>query len=299
VARPATYLQYLPAFEAVSRHGSLRQAAEELNLSPGAISLQLKKLAEATGIVLFEKSGRNVILTPSGREFSQAVALNVSQIEAAVRTSRSQGAASLPVSLSVSVPTALGVAWLSASIVEFAESRGITNVRINEATRESSVDWKVNDIAVVYDNPPFRGKSWRLLSEVRLRTVCSPILFPRLDLQHRERKLSGITLLHEDDGDEWKKWALVARVSLQSSLRVRVTSVAQAVASAVQGRGIALVSDVLTRSYLSEGRLIQPFSTAIQASAAYYIVCPEDRSEDPLLLSLMDHVSEFLRPSRG
>ena len=299
MARFAMYLQYLPAFEAAARLGSVRRAAEELNLSPSAISLQLKKLAEVTGIALFEKSGRNVVLTPPGREFSQAVALSLSQLDAAARASRVLSPGEKPASLSISLPTALGIAWLSAAVVEFAESRDIANLRINEAIRESEVDWEGNDIAVVYDNPPFHGKYWRLLSDVRLKTVCSPILFPRLDLQHRERKLNGITLLHEDDGDEWKKWAVAARVSLQGSARVRVDSVAQAVASAVQGRGIALVSDVLTRNYLGEGRLIQPFSTAINAASAYYIVCTQARSEDPLLQSLIDRIIEYLRPQRS
>lgn len=298
MARVAIYLQYLPAFEAAARHGSVRRASEELNLSPGAVSLQIKKLAEATGIVLFEKAGRNVVLTQAGREFSQVVAANVSQIEAAARAARAHGAKGHSPTLAVSLPTALGVAWLSASVIEFAEDRGITHVLINEATREAEVDWRANDIAIVYDNPPFRGKSWRILSEVKLRTVCSPILFPRLDLQYRERKLSGFTLLHEDDGEEWKKWALAAKVSLQHSVRVRVKSMAQAVASAVQGRGISLASDVLTRTFLNDGRLIQPFSTAIRAAADYYMVCSEDRAEDPLLLSFMSHVEQFLKPTR-
>lgn len=299
MARFLRYLRYLPAFETVFRLGSIRGAAEELNLSPSAVSLQLKKLSEATGIVLFERAGRNVLPTPAGRDFSQAVALMLSQLDAAAQASRDRDSVAQQRSLAVSLPTALGIAWLSGAVVEFAESRSIANLTINEAITATDVDWEANDIAVVYDNPPFPGKYWRLLSEVRLRTVCSPILFPRLDLQRRDRKLNGITLLHEDQGDEWAKWSVAARVSLHGSARVRVDSVAQAVASAVQGRGIALVSDILTRNYLGEGRLIQPFSTSINAAYAYYILCPADRAEDPLLQSLMDRVLEFLRPARG
>lgn len=69
MSRFLPYLQYLPAFEATARLGGVRQAAEELNLSPSAISLQLKKLSDATGIILFRKSGRNVALTQAGRDF--------------------------------------------------------------------------------------------------------------------------------------------------------------------------------------------------------------------------------------
>ncbi|WP_448953119.1 LysR family transcriptional regulator [Labrys neptuniae] len=292
MARLLVYLQYLPAFEATARLASLRRAAEELNLSPSAISLQLKKLTEATGITLFEKAGRNIALTPAGREFAQAVAVSLGQLDSAARACRSQDAGGAQQSLAVSLPTALGVAWLSAVVVEFAESRAITDLTINEAIGAAEVDWQASDLAIVYDNPPFPGRYWRLLSEVRLRTVCSPILFPRLDLQHRDRKLNGITLLHEDRGEEWARWGVAARVNLRGSGSVRVASVAQAVASAVQGQGLALVSDVLTRNLLREGRLIQPFATSINAASAYYIVCPIERAEEPLLQALMERLAE-------
>lgn len=292
MGRSLVYLQYLPAFEATARLASLRRAAEELNLSPSAVSLQLKKLGEATGIILFERAGRNIALTPAGRDFAQAVAVSLGQLDAAARDGRSRNASALQQNLSLSLPTALGVAWLSAVAVEFAQSRNIANMTINEAITAAEVDWQASDIAIVYDNPPFPGRYWRLLSDVRLRTVCAPTLFPRLDLQHRERKLNGITLLHEDRGEEWARWGVAARVNLQGSASVRVASVAQAVASAVQGQGLALVSDVLTRNLLREGRLIQPFATSINAAAAYYILCPVERAEEPLLQALMERLVE-------
>jgi len=284
-----TFLQYLPAFQAVVRLKSVRGAAQQLHLSPSAVSLQMRKLADATGIKLFMKDGRNVVLTSAGEEFSRSVVVMLGQLESATRVAREwEGAA--PKSLAVSVPTALGIAWLSAALIGFAESLGIPDLRLTEAIRAQDVDWDVADVAVVYDNPPFPGLRWRSLGEVRLRTVCSPILFPRLDLQHRDRKLNGITLLHEDDGDEWARWAIAARVSLEGSGRVRVGTVAQAVASAVQGRGVALVSDILTRGYLAEGRLIQPFLTSINAARAYYVLCRDDRSDEPMIQSLIEEL---------
>ena len=298
MSRLPPYLQYLPAFEATARLGGVRHAAEELHLSPSAVSLQLKKLSDATGIVLFQKSGRNVVLTHAGKDFSQAVALSLGQLDTATRASRQNTSGDQPAALSVSVPTALGIAWLTAAVVDFAESHGISNLTINEAITAAEVDWERNDLAIVYDNPPFTGKYWRSLSEVRLYAVCAPTLFPRLDLRHRERKLSSVALLHEDDGGEWAKWSVAARIGFENNTRVRVNSVAQAIASAVQGRGVALVSDVLTRNYLSEGRLIQPFSTTINAAREYYIVCHVDRANEPVLRALGDRLVEQLRLRR-
>ena len=72
MAHSLAFLPYLKVFEAVARLGSLRAAAEELNLSPSAVSLQLRRLGEVTELTLFRKVGRNVVLTPVGRDVHQA-----------------------------------------------------------------------------------------------------------------------------------------------------------------------------------------------------------------------------------
>lgn len=290
------FLPYLKVFEAVARLGSLRAAAEELNLSPSAVSLQLRRLSEVTELTLFRKVGRNVVLTAAGRDVFQATSQALLQLSTVVKGSREQGPLGTGRSLSISVPPALGIAWLSGLIIEHAESHHIVDVTINSAVAEGAVDWNATDLAIVYDNPPFPNRWWTLLSEVRLKTVCSPILFPQLDLQRRDRKLSGITLLHEDDGSEWAKWSEATRVDIKDSYTVRVPSIAHAVASAVQGRGIALASDVLTRGQLNDGRLIQPFATPIRAASAYYVVAIADPADDPFLQGLIGRINEYLRP---
>lgn len=224
--------------------------------------------------------------------------LALGQLESAARFSRRSDLGALPPSLVVSLPTALGVAWLSSTVIAFAESHKIPSLTIHEALAAGDVDWKTTDLAVVYDNPPFPGRHWQLLSEVRLRTVCSPVLFPKLDLQQRSR-LNGVTLIHEDKGEEWTKWALAARISLHGSTHVRVESVAQAIASAVQGHGIALVSNVLTQNLLSQGHLIQPFTTSTNAARGYYILCPPERADDPLLQSLTERILARLHSARA
>lgn len=298
VGQRLKFLHYLPAFEAVVRLGSVRTAAQELNLSPSAVSLQMRKLAAAAAIPLFVKQGRNVALTRAGEEFARSVLVPLGQLELATRTARDVDGSDRPNSLSVSVPTGLGIAWLSGELVAFAERLGIPDLRLNEAIRADDVNWEANDVAVVYDNPPFPGLRWRSLGEVRLSTVCSPVLFPRLEPQHRDRRLNGVTLLHEDDGEEWARWAIAARVSLADSGRVKVATIAQAVASAMHGHGIALVSDILARGYLAAGRLIQPFATSINAARAYYVLCREERSHEPLIQALFDEISDAGRFGR-
>ncbi|KZY41381.1 hypothetical protein A3731_12110 [Roseovarius sp. HI0049] len=297
--RRLTYLQYLPAFDAVVRKGSVRAAAEELNLSPGAVSLQIRNLSDTLGVALFERSGRALRLTRPGRSFATSVAAGLSQIEAAERVARETTRSGETVSLRVSVPTGLGVAWLSAALISFAQDRRVPELAINEAITAPNVDWDVNDVAVVYGSAPFPDLNWRLLHDVKLRTVCSPTLFPKLDLQRRDRTLRGVTLLHEDDGAEWNRWAAAARASLDGTQFVKMGSLAQAIASATQGKGIALASDVLTRSLLTEGRLIQPFNTTITAAGKYYMVSPANRIVSERMKALLEDLQDFLSGRPG
>ncbi|MBE9640882.1 LysR family transcriptional regulator [Salipiger mangrovisoli] len=299
MSRRLTYLQYLPAFEAVARKGSVRAAAEELNLSPGAVSLQIRNLSDTLGVTLFERSGRALRLSRPGRHFATSIAAGLSQIETAERVARETTRSGETVSLRVSVPTGLGVAWLSAALISFAQDRRVQELAINEARTAPDVDWKVNDVAVVYGNPPFPDLHWRLLHDVRLRPVCSPTLFPKLDLQRRDRTLRGVTLLHEDDGAEWDRWAGAARASLEGTQFVKIGSLAQAIAASTQGKGIALASDVLTRGLLTEGRLIQPFNTTIMAAGKYYLVRPAGRAMSDRMSALLGDLQDYLSGRPG
>jgi LysR family glycine cleavage system transcriptional activator len=293
------FLPYIRAFEAVARIGSVRQAADELGLSPGAVSLQLRRLSETTGLTLLEKSGRNIRLTAAGREFAQTVSHAIGNLAAAVEDGTDRRLESHQRKLTVGLPPALAIAWMAGLLVQFAGARGVTDLSMRNCIRASDVVWDDVDLAVVYDNPPFDGLWWQAVSDVKLRTVCSPLLFPRLEGPLRERKLRDVTLLHEDDGREWTRWSAASRISLEGSRSVRVQSVAIAVASALQGQGIALVSDVLTRSYLYEGRLIQPFPTAIPASAGYYLLCPTEKAEEPLIQAFANQIAAHLRGERS
>jgi LysR family glycine cleavage system transcriptional activator len=297
VTNKLAFLPYLRAFEAVSRLGTLRGAADELHLSPSAISLQLKKLSNITGVQLFARTGRNVTLTETGHEFYQSVSDALGTLADLVRLAVEREGEPKERSLSVSLPPSIGIAWLTAAIVEFATSRNMTSLSINQAVTCAEVDWHANDIAVVYDQPPFPGKRWELLSEVRLCAVCAPTLLGRMDLHSRDRKLHGFALLHEDGGEQWSRWSLAARVKLSDNIRVKVPSAAHAIAAAVQGKGIALLSDVVSQAHLAEGSLVRPFATTLEATNAYFLVWKVESSAAELTTALAEYLRGYLKRS--
>lgn len=143
------FLPYIRAFEAVARIGSVRQAADELGLSPGAVSLQLRRLSETTGLTLLEKSGRNIKLTAAGREFAQTVSHAIGNLAAAVEDGTDRRLESHQRKLTVSLPPALAIAWMAGLLVQFAGARGVTDLSMRNCIRASDVVWDDVDLAVV------------------------------------------------------------------------------------------------------------------------------------------------------
>jgi len=288
---PLSSLPYLRAFDAVAQHGSVRRASEELGLTPGAVSLQLRRLGEITGLDLFEKSGRGIRLTPAGESFSHAVRSGLSDIALGLHDAQALGADQPDKPLRVSIPPALGIAWLAGAIVEYARQAGRTRVHVLSGTGLSGIDWDAVDLAVVWDTPPFPGCWWKLLTDVESQPVCAPRLLARLGSDNPVRNLKDVTILHEDDGKTWANWAAKTNVAIDDAAHVYFPSPALAQAAAVQGQGVALISSLLAATDIQEGRLVRLFRTSISRSRGYYFVCPAERAELPLITSAIASLS--------
>ena len=293
--KPGTfrYLPFLRCFEAVARYGSLRIAAAELGLSPGAVSLQLKKLAQATGLELFVRDGRRIVLTNEGRTFYGVVRHSLVDLERGVFGDGQD--CQPPSQFSLSVPQSLGMAWLGTTVIELCRSRLITNVKISSNTCATGLDWSDLDIAIVYDQPPFVNLWWSLLREVRLRTVCAPNVIIAMDKPGGRQLLHGQTLLHEDDGQEWLRWSQAAGVSLEGVSNVFLPSIGQAVTCALNGQGLALASDVLVGGNLRTGSLIQPFTIMVPGSQAYYFVSIPSKAKNEFHQEMRSEIIRSLR----
>lgn len=291
---PLSFLPYLKAFNAVAQYGSVRAASEKLNLSPGAVSQQMRRLSEVTGLELIEKFGRGVRLTAAGQEFARTVEQSLAELSRGLKNASDYANTVQPRPMRLSIPSTLGLAWLAAAIVEHGEIENLANVSVCTASSVADVDWNNTDLAVVYDNPPFPGLWWQLLSEVKLHMVCSPVLLQRLKLPRQDRQLKNVTLLHEDDGQAWARWSSASGIGIDDVRNVYFSSVGLALASAVQGKGLALVSDVLAWSDIQQGRLINPFSTEIPAPCAYYILTRTEEARDPVIVSVITQIMSFV-----
>lgn len=288
-------LGYLRAFEAVARLGHVRTAALELNLTPGAVSQQLRKLQASLAVDLFERDGRRIRLTPRGTELRRTVTAALDDIGSCVSELAADPDMKQADSLRLSVPPALGVAWLSSLMFEFCQSVGLSSFKMTAALDVAQVDWRQTDIAIIYGTPPKEGFAWRLIATVKLRPLCSPAL---LNSANGLRALADITdqwLLHEDDGTEWRRWLSTARVRRAPRHNAYFGTLMMAIAAALEGKGLALVSDLLAQDYLKSGRLVRPYSIGVEATRSYYCICPESRAGEPLVGRFMDWITSTSR----
>lgn len=275
-------LHHFRAFEAVGRLGSVRLAADELHVTPGAVSQQLRKLQEELGVALLEKDGRRLRLTEAGRQLMAASGVAIGELARCLNGLAARAAGRDRRRLVLSVPLSLGVSWLLPRVFGFLDLAGIAELDLRHATGTADVDWRGLDAALVYDNPPFSGLWWQKLSEVQLRPVMSPRLWQAGGIETAEA-FTRQRLLHEDDGSEWRRWLQAARVARSADRHARFDSLVMVLAAAEAGDGVALVSDFVTHEAVRAGRLVAPQLLSIPASRGYYLLAPEARSHDPLL----------------
>ena len=285
MARRLPPLNALRAFEAAARHLSFARAAEELNVTPAAVSHQIKGLEEQLGVKLFRRANRTIWLTEAAQSCLPDLREGFDRLASGIERLRGQQARGV---LTVSAPPGFAAKWLVSRLDRFRSANPEIDVRLDANTRLSDFDRDGVDIAVRYGLGHYEGVDWHLLLCEEVSPVCSPALVagePPLrvpsDLRHH-------TLLHEDmyfeDGPypDWRMWLHAAGVrDLDSDRGPRFSSSELALQAAIDGHGVALGRSVMAETDLAAGRLVRPFALGYPVAFAYYLVAPRGWLERP------------------
>ena len=285
MSRQLPPLNALRAFEAAARLLSISQAAAELNVTPAAISHQVKALEEWLGVPLFRRLNRQVLLTDAGQTCLKGLRDGFDRLAATVEKVRGR-AGEAP--LTVSAAPSFAGKWLLPRLERFRRAHPDIEMRIDANSRLSDFDRDNVDIGIRYGRGRYPGlRVDRLLAE-NVYPLCSPQLMrgpPRLRHPH---DLARHTLLHIDmpvmDEAEptWEMWLRAAGVSDVDWTRGPHFSVSSmAIETAIAGQGVVLGSDVLCAADLAAGRLVKPFDVGLALDFGYWIVSPESAAERP------------------
>lgn len=273
----------LRAFEAAARLQSFKRAAEELSVTPTAVSHQIRLLEAQIGVRLFERQTRRVAMTaeaaslyPVLRDGFDAFAGAIAAI-AARRQRRA---------LTLSAPLSFTAKWLVPRVASFRAAYPDLDLRLHASDDPVDLHGGVADAAIRYGRGPYPGLVAERLIENRFAPLCSP----RLGLR-RPEDLRAQSLLHSEwrhpteDTPTWHAWCARAGLAgLDVEAGLRFTDESHAIQAAIAGHGVALLSLALVADDLAAGTLVQPFGPALDGYPHWLLRPDTPPSEEVLAL---------------
>lgn len=275
----------LRALEALDRLGSASAAAEELSLTQGAVSRQLRALEGQLGVELVLRDAKRLAPTPEAAayagEIRQALGL-IAQATLRVQSAPLGGALNLAI-----LPT-FGMRWLMPRLPDFA--RRHPEVTVNMSTRIHRFNFAAEtfDAALHFGSGDWPGTDRLLLRTERVLPVCAPELLPR-PLPAPDAVL-GLPLLHiETRPRAWADWlaryGIDRSAPLPGTVHDQFSTITQA---ALHGLGVALMPDYLVEPEIAAGRLVPAFGAPVEAEGAYWLVWPREKARLPALRLFRD-----------
>ncbi|MBE3175373.1 transcriptional regulator GcvA [Enterobacter cloacae complex sp. P29RS] len=274
--KPLPPLNSLTAFEAAARHLSFTLAANELSVTQGAISRQIRHLEEFLGTALFTRSNRNIHLTATGLQYYDSV--NNALIEIASATGdvkKWQGEHKI----TVSTTSAMAALWLLPKVVSFQNEHEEVDLRILASDSIHDLRKQDCDIALYYcRTPPANMKATPLFSE-NVFPVCSPVYLEKIGVLSSPEDIFSKTLLFlEDSHSEWLSWeqwfSAVNLPEYKPKNRININNYPMLLQSAINGQGVALAWGSLVDSYLESGALIRPVSYTLGTQSCFSMLEP-------------------------
>lgn len=280
---------------------SFRKAAEELNVTPAAISHQLKALEEYLGVRLFRRANRRVELTPAARAAAPHLHEGFKAIGEAVEHLRQVERDNV---LTVSAAPSFAGKWLMPRLHRFVSRYPRIDVRLSARMRSARplprgfpVRRDINDlslddadVAIRFGSGDFRGMRVERLLELTVAPMVSPRLLTTEHPLSTPDALRHHTLLHDDTGYfqsgrlNWDCWLEAAGVrGVDTAHGVHFSHANLAIDAAVDGLGVVLSVPTLTKRNLTLGRLVMPFDLSIAADYSYFIVCDPAQAQRPAI----------------
>jgi LysR family transcriptional regulator, glycine cleavage system transcriptional activator len=265
-------LNSLKAFEAAARSESFTRAAEELCVTQGAVSQQVKALEATLGLKLFARERQRLAITDAGRDYLAVVRDALDRI--AVGTERLVQRQTSGV-LTVSTSPDFAAKWLVHRLGRFAEAHADIDLRVSATMHHVDFAREDVDLAIRHGDGKWPGLEAVRLCAEQLFPVCSPKLVSGRRRLGKPTDLLKFPLLRLEGSDAWSKWFDAAGV-LNPVLHGPVLNRASMlIDAAVDGQGVALARTALAAWDLINGRLIRPFDLSLRMSNTYWIVCPK------------------------
>jgi LysR family glycine cleavage system transcriptional activator len=272
MARRLPPLSALRPLEAAARLESFSRAAEELNLTHGAVSHQVRALEDHLGTPLFTRHGKRVTLTAAGRAFAERVRGALEEIAQAADSLRARR----DDRLTVSVLPSFASRWLMPRLIRFMDANPGIEVNVIASTALADFRAEEIDVAIRFGSGPWPG----LVCEVFLDDEYFPVGSAKMGRARPKTPRDMIKLgIIREDRDYWKAWFDKAGVPMEEARAARgptFNDSTYALQAAARGEGIALARRSIVYEDLERGALLRLFDITVPSIQRYWFVSPKE-----------------------
>lgn len=289
-------LSALKAFDAAARLLSFTKAGSELNVTPAAVSHQIKELEDQIGAPLFQRTSRSMRLTPEGEILRAAVTESLDSLTRALQRIRKL---QNNVRLNVTASPSITAKWLVPRLDRFLEKVPGADVRIDVS--QSVLDFERDDIdvAIRFGTGNYPGLKVDMLFQEMVFPVCSPKLLTGKYPIREPRDLLHHNLIHLEYQAQgavwpnWRMWMLAAGIrEFDDTSGLHFSQTALVLQAAIEGQGVALGESALVAGDLAAGRLVKPFELALKTPPqfAYYVISPIATAGTPIIKAFREWI---------
>jgi len=274
-------LNPLRALEAAIRHESFTKAAEELNVTQGAISHHIRALEDYLGFNLVERVNNNLIIPPQTHRFAGVLTDAFDRIHKGAKELTQGRQRTI---LVVRAYTNFFVRWLIPRLPAFQKLHPGIEIRISAGRNDIDFESDDADIAVRHGLGKWPDVHSELLFNDEHIPICSPEVARALDPQRPEDLLQATLYNSYQRRDEWPRWFEVATGrKLEPVKTMYLEDQAVAYQCLLSGMGVGLAQRQYVTDDVRAGKLVVPFDIALHNPEGYYFVCPPDRLDRPTI----------------
>lgn len=281
-------LNALRVFEAVATRLSFSEAADALNVTPAAVSQQIKALEEYLQIPVLRRSGRKVELTPEGAKLLPGVQSGLDSLVAILRETRMQRASGI---INISTLSSLMQKWLTPRLYRLHAK--FPELRVDWHTGREAVDFARSDFhaAVRLGEAATPGLEYDKLMDEWLVVVASPKLFKKFGSLDDRESFEGIPMLQARD-EPWAKFEKSAAPTPWPAGPTIIDDSVSVISAVIEGLGYAPARWSIAAHDLENGNLVLASKTIVPSRFSYWFVCPASYSEMPMVLALRQWLRE-------
>ncbi|MDR6137290.1 MULTISPECIES: LysR family transcriptional regulator [Pseudoxanthomonas] len=275
---PSVSLNALKAFESAARHLSFTLAADELSVTPAAISHQVKSLEDRLGVRLFRRTSKGLVITDEGLALVPTLSDTFARVGRLLEQFEHGHRREV---LTVSVVGTFAMGWLLPRLRDFEAQHPLIDLRLLTNNNRVDVAGESLDFAIRFGDGAWHGLQAECLLDAPLSPLCSPATAARLQTP---ADLKDVPLLRSYRPQDWPAWfqaAGCAPVPLRGPVFDASTLMAHA---AIDGHGVALVPPCMFERDLESGRLVQPFPVVV-STGAYWLTMLKRRPLTPAMTS--------------